>query len=152
MSKSTELYELDFHAWTQETADQIRVGRFEDIDLEMLAEEIESLGRSDRNELHTRLSLIAAHMLKWEFQPEKRELHGRGWALTVKEQRRRVERLIKKNPSLQPVLADMELIQDAYESGVIQAALESGIVEQDFPRQCPYTATEMLTYEFWSDR
>jgi hypothetical protein len=141
------LYEIDFYAWSQQTADKIRLRRFDEIDAEALAEEVESLGRSERNHLRTRLTLILAHLLNWEFQHEKRDRHGRSWQATIREQRRRVARLLEEMPSLRTAASDV--VEDAYESAVIHAAQETGLIEEDFPRRCPYTLDEILNPESW---
>lgn len=141
-ANNTELYQGDFVRWTQETADKLRRSRFDEIDCEALAEEVESLGRSERNQLRTRLTLLLAQLLKWEYQPGKREEHGRSWQTTVKEQRRRVQRLLEENPSLKPALADC--VADAYESAVLLASHETSLIEQDFPRRCPYNFDQIL--------
>lgn len=143
------LYESDFHAWTEVTAEQIRRRQFHQLDPEAVAEEIESLGRSLRNELHSRLTLILTHRLKWDFQPGKR---SRSWVQMVKIQRAEIKRLVRKNPSLQPVLEDHETLTDAYEVAVIHAASETGMAEHDFPAQrCPYTIDQTLNEQFWPE-
>ena len=81
-------------------------------------------------------------MLKWEFQPERREQHGRSWQAAISEQRKRIQRLLTDMPSLQPVLN--ESLNDAYDIAVTFASVETGIIEQDFPRRCPYTVEEVL--------
>src|SRR5512134_2414110 len=100
MSTPAELYEQDFYAWTQEQASKLRSGELVTLDLEHLAEEIESMGRSERRELINRLAVLLAHMLKWQYQPERRG-SGKSWRATIKEQRRQVQRVLKDSPSLQ---------------------------------------------------
>jgi len=124
-------YETDFYAWTREQAAKLRTGA--PIDAEHIAEELESLGRSEEQQLTNRLAVLLQHLLKCEYQPERRSA---SWDATIKEQRRRVERLLKQNPSLQAKLA--ECIEDAYQTAVTFAALETGILEEDFPSECPY--------------
>ena len=97
--KRNTVYELDFHAWADEQATLLRAGRLSDIDAEHIAEEIEALGRGERHELTSRLSVLLLHLLKWSHQPD---LRGRSWELTIKEQRRQLARHLKKNPSLKP--------------------------------------------------
>jgi hypothetical protein len=129
--------DTDFHAWTFEQAAKLRAG--EPVDAETIAEELESLGRSEQQQLTDYLAVLLQHMLKSEFQPER---HTPGWDATMKEQRRRIARLIEQNPSLRPKLPDC--IADAYATAVTFAAAETGIVEHDFPSDCPYTTGEIL--------
>lgn len=133
-------YATDFYGWATETARKIRQGRLSEVDLEHVAEEIESLGRSEQQQLANRLAILIAHMLKWEFQPSQRK---GGWESTIQEQRLRIRRLLSKNPSLGPLVE--ESIAEAYPEAVMNAAFETGtMVEQDFPRTCPYTMEEIL--------
>jgi ribosomal protein L29 len=131
-------YEKDFYAWTFEQAQKLRAG--EPIDTENVAEEIESLGKSIEQELYNRVAVLMAHLLKCEFQADRKT---RSWDLTIKEQRRRIARLLAKNPSVRPKVA--QVVIDAYSTAVFLAAHETGIIEQDFPERCPYAVEEVLT-------
>ena len=91
------LHDLDFYAWTQQQVDLLKSGNLVDVDVKHLIEEIESMGASERRELIDRLAVLLAHLLKWYYQPSFR---GRSWQLTIKEQRRQLQRLLKDNPSL----------------------------------------------------
>src|SRR3954462_15812330 len=91
------LYERDFHAWTQEQAERLRARAHNDIDWANVAEEVESLGRSDRREISRRLGVLLVHLLKWQFQPSNRKT---GWLSTIREQRHRIKGLIDESPSL----------------------------------------------------
>ena len=93
----------DFYAWTQEQAQLLRTGKFNQIDFHYIAEEIEDMGRSEKRELESRLELLLMHLLKWQFQPN---LRSRSWQLTIKEQRLRLEKLLAENPSFKSFLAD----------------------------------------------
>ena len=128
------LYEQDFYQWTQQQAGLLKAGRWREIDREHLVEEIETMGRSERAQLETRLGLLLMHLLKWQYQPK---LRSRSWLATIKEQRRRVGRLIDRNPSLTHVLGESLFI--AYGDAVLMAEEETGISEEAFPAQCPYT-------------
>ena len=132
-------YATDFYGWATETARKIRSGKLEEVNLEQVAEEIESLGKSEQQQLSNRLIILLTHMLKWEFQPSKRKI---GWQGTIIEQRERAKRLLAKNPSLQPLVD--ETIAEAYSIAVATAAFETHMVEEDFPRTCPYSRSEVL--------
>ena len=131
-------YDTDFHAWAFEQAARLRVG--EPVDVENIAEELETLGRGEERELTNRLAVLMQHLLKREFQPER---HTRSWDATIVEQRRRVERLLKENPSLVPKMS--AFIAEAYPTAVTFASVETGIIEQDFPSECPYTSEQLLS-------
>ena len=91
MPRNSVAYDDDFFAWTQEQARLLRDGELADIDVENLAEEIESMGRSVRRELRNRLALLIMHLLKWRFQPAFR---SRSWSSTIIEQRNQALGLI----------------------------------------------------------
>jgi len=139
------LYDTDFHAWALLQARRVRAG--EAIDGQHIAEELEDLGKNTQQQLENRMAVLLAHLLKWEFQPDKR---SRSWEGTIKEQRRRVEKLLRKNPSLKSELA--ETIADAYAIAVTFASVETGIVEEDFPAECPYTLQQMLELETHAEK
>lgn len=139
-------YEKDFYAWTKHTAELIRQGKFDEIDAENVAEEIESMGRSNKRELISRLAVLMAHLLKWKYQAERR---SKSWMLTLKIQRIEITRLIKQSPSLK---YDIEsTVEEAYEEAVILAARETLIDESDFSKECPFTLAQCLNTDFLPD-
>src|SRR5689334_10801531 len=93
----SDLYDRDFHAWTAEQAALLRGGALSAADVEHIAEEIESMARGERNLLTDRLAVLMAHLLKWRHQPRMR---SNSWRLTVREQSRQANRLLRQNPSL----------------------------------------------------
>src|ERR1700712_4659540 len=96
-----QLYDQDFYAWANEQAGLLRAGRLSEADIEHIAEEIESMGRSEKRELVNRLTVVLLHLLKWQFQPV---LRGSSWRLTLEEQRNQLEDHIADNPSLKSVV------------------------------------------------
>lgn len=138
------LHDLDFYAWTQQQVNLLKSGNLMDVDFKNLIEEIEYMGASERRELINRLAVLLAHLLKWHYQPSFR---GRSWQLTIKEQRRQLQRLLKDNPSLHARLE--EFIADAYVDAVLLAARETGLEESAFPAQYPYTPDDLLNPEFY---
>ncbi|MHB1104041.1 MAG: DUF29 domain-containing protein [Devosia sp.] len=90
-------YEEDFALWSAEQAALLRAGKFDRVDVENVAEEIESLGRSDKQQIRSRLEVLMMHLLKWERQPEHR---SRSWASTIRDQRRKIQRPLDDSPSL----------------------------------------------------
>ena len=143
---TSSLHELDFYAWTQQQVDLIKSGNLVDVDFEHVLEEIESMGASERRELINRLAVLLAHLLKWHYQPSFR---GRSWQLTIKEQRRQLQRHLKDNPSLHARLD--EFIADSYIDSVLLAAKETGLDESAFPVQCPYAQDDLLNAEFYPE-
>jgi len=69
MSRNAVDYEDDFYAWTVEQARLLRSGELSAIDAANVAEEIESMGRSDRRAIESRLAVLLTHLLKWQMQP-----------------------------------------------------------------------------------
>jgi hypothetical protein len=144
---SNTLYERDFYAWANEQAALLRAGKFSSMDVENIAEEIESMGRAARNELTNRLAVLLMHLLKWELQSDRR---GRSWVVTVHEQRRQVARIIKQNPSLRPQLA--EIMADAYGDAVLAAQREADLPEDAFAAECPWTFDQAMQMELTLDQ
>ncbi|MBD1213891.1 MAG: DUF29 domain-containing protein [Dolichospermum sp.] len=137
-------HDHDFYAWTQEQAQLLRKGQFNQIDFRNIAEEIADMGRWEKRELESRLELLLMHLLKWQFQSN---LRSRSWQLTIKEQRLRLEKLLAENPSLKSFLADC--LEKIYQLAIISAERETGL--SSFPESCPYSLTEIFTSEFLPD-
>ncbi len=144
---SNTLYERDFYAWASEQAALLRAGKFSAADMENIAEEIESMGRAERNELTNRLAVLLMHLLKWALQPDRRE---RSWTLTIREQRRQVARNIKQNQSLRPQLED--IMADAYGDAVLAAQREADLPEDVFAANCPWTFDQAMQMELMLDQ
>ncbi|HNH43895.1 MAG TPA: DUF29 domain-containing protein, partial [Agitococcus sp.] len=120
-------------------------GRFELLDLEHIAEEIEDVGKSEQRELENRMAVLIAHLLKWQYQPTHR---GASWQRTIKDQRKMVLKRLKQTPSLKISLVDVEWIDDAWTDATLQAAKETGIELIKFPQACPWTMEQVLDDEF----
>jgi hypothetical protein len=137
-------YDTDFYAWATEQAALLRAGDFAAADLAHIAEEIESMGRTERRELVNRFALLLTHLLKWRFQPGYR---GASWNSTIREQRLRIRLHLSDNPSLKSWLD--EAYARAYELAVIAAARETGLPEAVFPKTPPFGADEAMDADFW---
>jgi hypothetical protein len=135
----SNLYKQDFYQWTVEQANLLRAGALSQLDIENLIEEVESMGRSEKRELVNRLTVLITHLLKWDFQPE---LRGRSWELTIREQRLRISKHLKDNPSLKHKLN--ECVYDAFELALFEAMKETGLPESAFPETCPYTIEQIM--------
>jgi hypothetical protein len=143
MPRNAVDYEEDFYLWTTEQARLLRSGELSAIDAANIAEEIESMGRSDRRELKSRLIVLLAHLLKWVHQPEAR---SRSWSSTIREQRQQIDLVLDDSPSLRTAVAQM--LHQAYEIARERAAEETGLAEATFPDACPFTADEVLSRGF----
>jgi len=136
-------YERDFYSWLMEQARFVREGRWNALDRENLAEEIESLGREQFNKLESALRVLLLHMLKWDHQPQ---LRSRSWSLSIKAQRVELDDVVGDNPGLKPRTG--EAIARGYRKARIEAARETGLDEDQFPQQCPYSWDEIVLREF----
>ena len=139
-------YREDYHAWALKNAQLLREGRFEEIDIDNIAEELEDMGASKERELESRLGVLLAHLLKWIYQPERR---SNSWLATIEEQRRRMERLVRKNPSLKPKIDDCFL--DAYGDARLIASRETGLNKKIFPEENPFTLEQTLNNDYWPE-
>jgi hypothetical protein len=117
-------YQADVIAWANEQAALIRLGKFDQLDLEHIAEEIEDVGKSEQRELGSRMAALLAYLLAWQYQPERQ---GKSWQSTIKLQRKLVVRAIAKTPSLKVSLSDQDWLDDAWADASVQAAKETGI-------------------------
>ena len=138
-------YEADVVAWANEQASLIRAGRFDQLDLTHIAEEIEDVGKSEQRELASRMAVLLAHILKWKFQPQKRSV---SWTLTIKEQRRLLVRRVQKTPSLGPMLVDPEWIDEIWVDAKALAEKETGLDIGTYPEICPWAMAQVLA-EDW---
>jgi len=146
MNTTDSLYDTDFYGWTQFQAKILREGKFQNLDIENLIEEIESMGKSEQRELESRLEILLMHLLKWRYQPERRSV---SWELTIKTQRNQINRHLKKNPSLQSKIDEAQA--DAYEDATFSAAQETQLHIKAFPSQCPWTFAEIMDADFWPE-
>jgi hypothetical protein len=132
-------YDSDILAWADEQARLLRAGRFDQLDIEHLAEEIEDVGKSEQRELANRMSLLLAHLLKWQFQAGRR---GASWERTIREQRHSIARRLERTPSLRPMLTDGEWLGEIWSDAVAAASSETGLA--DFPEICPWSTGQVL--------
>ncbi|MDQ6435819.1 DUF29 domain-containing protein [Mesorhizobium sp. LHD-90] len=139
-------YEVDFAQWCVEQGALLRAGRLDALDRENLAEEIESLGGSEEDEIGSRLNVLLTHLLKWRYQPDKR---SSGWRGTIAEQRYRIGRRLKRSPSLRAFPA--EVLVDEYKTARLLAAGKTGLPEQIFPETCPFVVDQILEESFFPD-
>jgi Domain of unknown function DUF29 len=143
MTRNADGYEEDFYAWTVEQSRLLRSGELSAIDAANIAEEIESMGRSDRRELKSLLVVLLMHLLKWRHQPAAR---SRSWSATIDEQRLQIEGVLAESPSLRPMLATM--LPEACAIARIRAIAETGLADEAFPEACPFSQGKVLSRAF----
>jgi hypothetical protein len=141
------LYDQDFYAWTREQAKLLRDGRFTDADIANIAEELDSMGRTEKRELASRLRILLAHLLKWAHQPDKR---SRSWAATIVTQRADLLDHLADNPSL--AARRDEAVAEVYDTARRVAAAETGLAEDSFPATCPWSFADIVDDTCWPDR
>jgi hypothetical protein len=136
-------YSQDFYNWALHNAALLREGKFTQVDIVHVAEEIESMGKSEKRELVSRLAVLLTHLLKWQFQPER---HGNSWKYTIQEQRFEITDLLKESPSLKHELAQQ--LDHAYEKALLLAVKETGLSLSAFPKKCPFSLVKALNADF----
>lgn len=132
-------YEQDVVAWSIEQAALLRSGKLSALDIEHIAEEIEDVGKSEQRELASRMSVLLAHLLKWQYQPERQ---GNSWRNTIRAQRKEVGYLLDEAPSLRGKLVEARWLDMVWSKAVAQAGDETGI--DTLPEVCPWDMAEVL--------
>ncbi|RCJ14916.1 hypothetical protein A6S26_09675 [Nostoc sp. ATCC 43529] len=143
---AAQLYETDFVAWTKQTVQLIRDRQFDQVDWDAVIEEIDSLGRSERRELKSRLEVLLQHLLKWQYQSN---LQSGSWQNTIDEQRNRIIDLLQESPSLKSY--PEEVLAQCYHRGLKAASNETKLPIDTFPPECPYSIAQILDAEFLPD-
>ena len=139
-------YDTDIVAWAREQARLLRAGRFNGLDIEHIAEEIEDVGKSEQRELESRMALLLAHLIKWQQQPERR---GNSWRRRIKERRKVIARRLEKTPSLKADLQDAGWWELVWGDAV--SAVLNEVELDDLPEVYPWTAADILNGEFWPE-
>ena len=132
-------YEQDYAGWAEDTASAIEAGKFDEIDLLALADEVRDLGKSERYRLESALRVLLLHLLKTKYQPEKATPT---WQASINIQRRRVAKYLRESPSLRPCLP--ALLAEAYGDARIEAGGETDLDIRTFPEVCEWTLHEVL--------
>jgi hypothetical protein len=146
MSNKTALYDQDFYTWTQEQAALLREGAVHELDLGNLAEEIESLGKSDRRALGSHLRNLVLHLLKWQYQPSGRQT-GHSWQSSINIARDEIALILEDSPSL--VATVPALLARRYPLARHHAADETRLPLATFPTACPWPPEQVLDPDFW---
>jgi Domain of unknown function DUF29 len=129
----TEMYLRDFSAWIDQTAQLLRERHWHEIDVAHLIEEIEDLGKSERRAIVSQLTRLLLHLLKWQYQPQRR---SDSWLDSITDVRTQIDLAISDSPSLQTYPA--EQLEVSYQRARRQAVHQTGISLSAFPQNCPY--------------
>jgi len=135
-------YERDIYSWALRQAALLRAGRYGELDVENIAEELETLARTEFKSLVSALRVLIMHLLKWDYQPERR---SRSWALTITVQRSELSDVLKDNPGLKPRIG--EAVERAYRRARLEAAMETSLKPETFPQNCPYDLATLTSRE-----
>ena len=136
-------YGRDLYSWSQAQARLLREGNWDAVDRDNVAEEIESLGRTEFNRLESALRVLLLHVLKWDHQPK---LRSRSWTLSIQAQRVEIDDVLADNPGLKPRIG--EALARAYRKARIEAAKETGLELEEFSEPCRATFDELMTRAF----
>ncbi|APB32986.1 hypothetical protein GlitD10_0672 [Gloeomargarita lithophora Alchichica-D10] len=140
------LYEQDFYAWTQQQRQLLIAGRFQELDIANLVEEIDSWGKQQKQELRNRLAILLGHLLKWHYQPGMRT---KSWRVTIDIQRSEIKQILLENPSLKTYVNEALML--GYQAGIKLAVLETPLEYGDFPAVLPYNWLQILDESFFPD-
>lgn len=145
-AKQRLLYETDYLQWIETTVERLRKGDYDEIDWDNLIDEIEDMGRSQRHKLNSNLVVVLLHLLKWQYQPEKRT---GSWEASLLEHRRRIRDAMRDSPSLKPYLE--AILAESHIAARKQAKAETGLPLETFPSECLYDVTSILDDDFLPD-
>jgi hypothetical protein len=138
-------YEQDFLLWTQQQAELLKKGHWAELDIEHLVEELEALGRSEQKELGGYLQVLLMHLLKCQYQPERRT---KSWDYTLNNCRDKIQDCLEDTPSLQLYLHNPMWRQKYYRRACRDADQETQKSIETFPAECPFTIEQILDPSF----
>ncbi|PSR15895.1 DUF29 domain-containing protein [filamentous cyanobacterium CCP3] len=138
------LYDRDIALWSEQMADLLRQGKFDQLDLEHLIDEVSDLGRRERDRLVSAVRLILHYLLKWQFQPQRR---SRSWVKTIQRERINVQSYLGDTPSLKRIQTQ-DWLEKIYQIARKDAALETDLPLSQFPEECPYSWEQIFDERF----
>jgi len=144
------LYERDYYGWIQQNVHAIRGGRVQEVDWANVAEELEDMGKSEKRALRSQLARLISHLLKWSYQPERRQMSDHSWRATIEHARESVSELLGESPSLKPQLP--QLLPQAYRDAVAEVVTQTNLPKRTFPADCPWTLDQMMAEDFWPEK
>ncbi len=137
------LYEQDFYQWIEETAGLLRVGKLSELDVPNLLEEVEAMGRAEKNAARSNLRVLLMHLLKYKYQSERR---SSSWKSSIREHRYRLRDALADSPSLKPFVA--EAFRQCYGDAREEAADETGLPIDMFPEGSPFSLEQALEFDY----
>lgn len=140
------LYEQDYYLWIEKTVEQLRQNQLQEIDIQNLIEELETMGRSEKRAVQSNLTVLLMHLLKYKYQPNKR---SQSWRSTIVEHRRRLLILFKDSPSLRGY--GQEIFAECYQDARQDAATETQLKVSVFPDECPFNLEVVLKVDYLAD-
>lgn len=140
------LYDRDYYLWLETTAQLLRERQLSQIDYENLIEELEDMGKSQKQALKSNLRVLLMHLLKWKYQPSRR---SNSWRSTIREHRTRLEDAFSDSPTLKHYFD--EVIGECYQKALDLAIDETGLPRTTFPLDCPFTNTDILNPAYLPD-
>ena len=132
-------HDRDLYSWAIEQAALLRAGRVAEADALAIAEELDDVGHEQYDKLESALRIILLHLLKWDHQSERR---SRSWCASIAVQRKHVEKVLRKNPGLKPLVD--EAVAEAYETARIEAGAQTSLPDDAFPPDCPYSFSTIM--------
>jgi Domain of unknown function DUF29 len=150
--QATSLYDTDFIAWSTQQAALLKARKYDQVDWDNLIEEIQDLGKSQRQAIASYLTVLLTHLLKWQYQPSGRQYTQQGepkgsWAGSIRYSRLELAQLLDENPSLKNY--PQTCLDVSYRKALKIAAQETGL--KDFPDQCPFAMAQILDEQWWPE-
>ncbi|PSB18386.1 DUF29 domain-containing protein [filamentous cyanobacterium CCP2] len=143
VNKPSVRYDEDFNGWIEETIALLKAKRFEEVDVDNLIDELESMSKRDKREILSRLKVLLLHLLKWKYQPSHRSA---SWEITIRNYREEIAQILQDSPSLKSYPS--EVLVQAYDSARKNAASETGLAIASIPEQCPFAIADILSESF----
>jgi hypothetical protein len=140
------LYEEDYVAWVDETAEQLRRKEIDLLDWKHLIEEIEALGSERRNKVDSYLLQLLIHLLLYRYWDSERERCARGWKNEIDNFRLQLEVLFESRTLYNYFL---QRIDAMYPKAVRWAINKSELPANTFPKTCPFTVEQLLDDRFF---
>lgn len=137
------LYEQDYYLWLKQTVQALQAGKWEELDIDNLLEEISDMGKSERRALESNLTVILLHLLKYKYQPTHR---SNSWLASIIEHRLTLKKQLWESPSLKPYLE--QVFPECYSDATLRAAVETGISREVFPVESPFSIEAALNIEY----
>lgn len=145
-TSSPFLYDQDFNLWVESTVELLQQKRFDQLDIENVIAELERMGNNDKKSIKSNLRILLMHLLKWQYQPDKRT---NSWRTTIKEHRNRLEDDFADSPSLKNYF--LEVFEQCYQKARDLASSETGLSLSVFPVECPFNPDLVLKSDFFPD-